>query len=217
METVEYVPKNTLPEDKCVCGTNIPRGNGYYTQGETIKCYKCGTLNTLIKESLLKRIWNKTVFPQMIKDKKEEKEMKRKMKKEAKKEALEEAKEEIKQAYKDKEIAKITGKKNGKKKDIGEKIAKFGKLFEMGSIGSDEKLNKMLGGMGMGTNAMTSPGGTTDMGMGMSGVPNISEKIAGLTGGSKKEKPKKGKKKGKKAKEEEPESPEDKIKRMLYG
>jgi hypothetical protein len=92
----------------------------------------------------LDKTWKKTVFPEMIKDKKEESEFKRKLKKEAKKEALLELKEELKAKYKKDELDKMTGNKS---KDFLKKLANgFSNGSESeGSSNWDEKMNRMLG------------------------------------------------------------------------
>jgi len=75
------------------------------------------------KESTLEKLWNKTIFPGMIKDKKEERELLRALKKEARKEALKELASDgtLKDQIKKKQLDKMTGKKG---KDMLDKLAK---------------------------------------------------------------------------------------------
>lgn len=155
------------------------------------------------KEGLLKRIWNKTIFADIIRDKKEEREMKRKVKKEAKREAIEESKDDLKNIYKEKIIAKARGKEKGEGKTFGEKLSKFGKMFETGGMFSDEKMDKMLGGTGQ----------RASKSYGQSGSPIDDEKLSRMLGGGKKESAVKTKRKA----TVEKESTEDKINRVLYG
>jgi hypothetical protein len=102
------------------------------------------------KESFLKKMWGKTIFPEMIKRKKEEKEKYRQIHHEAKLEAMEESKdyikEAIKQKYKQDEIDKATGA--GREK----KLQKFANAFKMdgGGLGSTDKINSMLGNKNLG-------------------------------------------------------------------
>jgi len=32
-------------EEKCICGSNIPRGYGYYNYNRSIRCKYCGRIN----------------------------------------------------------------------------------------------------------------------------------------------------------------------------
>ncbi len=32
-------------EDKCICGSTIPKGYGYYNYSKPIRCFYCGTIN----------------------------------------------------------------------------------------------------------------------------------------------------------------------------
>lgn len=94
----------------------------------------------LKEEGFLTKIWNKTIFPDMIRAKREERALKRQVEHEARLEALKDMKGELKQVYVQKQKDKLTGKK---KKDFLEKLAKG---FENdGGIGSTNKINQMLG------------------------------------------------------------------------
>lgn len=33
-------------EEKCKCGSSIPKGYGYYNYGKSIRCFNCGRTNT---------------------------------------------------------------------------------------------------------------------------------------------------------------------------
>ena len=61
------------------------------------------------KESIIEKLWNKTIFPDMIKDKKEERELLRELKKQARREAIEELKEsgELKDQIKQKQLDRV--------------------------------------------------------------------------------------------------------------
>jgi hypothetical protein len=88
----------------------------------------------------LKDVWNSTVFPDMIKRKKEEKELRKEIEHEAKMEALSELKDDLKKAYKQKEKDKMSGKG-------GNFLDKLAKGFDAGTLtqNSDDKINRMLG------------------------------------------------------------------------
>jgi len=93
------------------------------------------------KEGFLKKLWNKTIFPDMIKAKKDEKEWKRKIAYEAKKKAREEVMEEAIKIEKQKQIDMMTG---NKKNDFLQKLAD-GFAGSGEGVGSTEKMNQMLG------------------------------------------------------------------------
>lgn len=100
------------------------------------------------KESLLKRIWNKTVFPDKIREKREKKEYEDELRKIAKEQAQEEIKETLVAQYKQEEIDKATKKKTSKSKDWSKKLAEG---FSMSGSGSqDNKFVKALGGSNTG-------------------------------------------------------------------
>jgi len=130
------------------------------------------------KEGFFTKVWNKTVFSDIVKDAKEEKAMKRELRKEAMLEAKDELKEEMKKAYIEKEKAKITGKgKSGnilqklgsEFKEMGENVGKkdIGAMMGMGggghgvegggSVISNEKITSMMG-MGNQQTPQTKPG-----------------------------------------------------------
>lgn len=88
-----------------------------------------------------KELWARTIFPDMIKNKKEEKEWKRKLRKQAAEQARAEIEKELVKKYKADMVAKATGQK----KDRLSGFNKLAKAFEMGSLTSDDKISKMLG------------------------------------------------------------------------
>ncbi len=186
--------------------------------GEKVKLETYGKLETVKKQSsnneegVLTKMWNKTIFPEMIKSKKEEKELRRQIHKEARKEALEELKPELKEVIKKQELAKLTGK--GKKKNNF--LEKLAKGFE-GSGNSGNKISEMLGG-GPGASGVPSPDIISKM---MGRQPEQSQQqVAPVR--TKKKKTKRGRTKGRKNKQYAPaptpapvESPEDRIKRII--
>ena len=91
------------------------------------------------KEGTMKKLWKATGIPEAIKDKKEENKIKKEIMKEARKEALQELKPELIKQIKQQELDKMSGKK---KKDFLKKLADG---FKMDSLGSDDKVAKMLG------------------------------------------------------------------------
>jgi len=118
------------------------------------------------KEGFFSKVWNKTVFSDMVKDAKEEKAMKREIMKEAKLEAKDEIKEILKKQYIEKEKAKATGKGKGAgilaklgeemksmgdnvgKKDVGSMMGFGGGSSgnnQEGSVISNEKISNMMG------------------------------------------------------------------------
>jgi len=100
-----------------------------------------------------KKIWKKTIFPDMIKNMKEKKAEEKRLREEARQEALKEAKPLLKEKYKQEELNKILGNKksskwnklakgfegNGKS-DMSKKISD---AFSFGQ--SDDKISRMLG------------------------------------------------------------------------
>lgn len=99
------------------------------------------------KESALKRLWNATIFPDMIKESKakkarqrEEKKEMAKLRHEAKLEAIQELKPALKEKLKQEELKKLTGE--AKK----EKMQKFADAFSMKGIGGPGKdIGAMMG------------------------------------------------------------------------
>jgi len=102
------------------------------------------------KSGIIKRIWNKTIFPDMIKERKERKAIERKNKKEekilmqelraeARKEALKELKPELIKQIKQQELDKLTGKDKQRKKQ------QFADAFKLGGSDSTDKIERMLG------------------------------------------------------------------------
>ena len=170
------------------------------------------------KESAVKNIWNKTIFPDMIKNKKEEKKYQQELRKEAKEEAREEIKDKLKEQYKKAEIDKATGKKgNGMLGKIGKELSSMGEAVGKKDIGAL---------MGMGGNRGVT--GEDNRNLSLGGVAS-NEKLASMLGGGsqqekqkviyvstkKKKKKKKGKSKVRYVQQTKQETPEEKIKRML--
>jgi hypothetical protein len=109
-----------------------------------IKIHKESNASTIVKEdkvNIFKKIWDKTIFPDMIKNKKEEKDLLNKIKHEARLEAMSEMKGDLKEDIKKKEIDKIKGKG---KSDWLSKIAK--NLAAAGeNAGNPDRIGSMLG------------------------------------------------------------------------
>jgi len=95
-------------------------------------------------DSWLSRLWNSTIFPDMIKERKDQKRIKRQLTSEAKKEAMKELKPELIKHYKQVEKDKLTGKNKG---DFLNKLAKG---FEGVGANMDSKLglNSQMQGHG---------------------------------------------------------------------
>jgi hypothetical protein len=93
-------------------------------------------------EGIMAKIWNKTVFPEMIERKKEENKIKKEVMHQARIEAIAESKDQIKEKLKEKEIKKLTGEG---KKDFWMKMAKgFG--YEEGKPSqTGNKIERMMG------------------------------------------------------------------------
>ena len=104
-------------------------------------------LETYGKENLIKRffnglknMWDKTIFSDMIKRKKEDQQFRREMQEEARKEAMVRARTELKEQYVQEELDKM----KGKKKDS--KLKKLAEEFDISKIGGkDDKVSKILG------------------------------------------------------------------------
>jgi len=95
------------------------------------------------KNGFLTKVWNKTIFPQMIKDKKEKKKWEREMKLKARKMAEPEIEKKLIEKYKEDEINKMIGKKKDKMKNFGEKLAKG---FSLEGSGAGKKdIGAMMG------------------------------------------------------------------------
>ena len=90
----------------------------------------------------ISKVWNKSVFPEKLKNRKEERQLKRKIQHEAKMEAIKESKDEIKEDTKKKLVDKATGKK---KKDFLDKLAKGFGADGNNKIGGTAKIEAMLG------------------------------------------------------------------------
>ena len=104
-------------------------------------------LDDLKSKGFFSKLWNKTVFPDIIKAKKEEKALRKKIQREAKMEALESMSGDLKEHYKQEELNKIKGiKKPGS--NFLEKLAKGFENTETNMIGSTDKISKMMGGFG---------------------------------------------------------------------
>jgi len=88
----------------------------------------------------LKDFWNKTIFSDMIAEKKADREFQRQMRAEAKKEAKERAKTELKEQFVQEELDKMKGKK---KNNVLEKLSKG---FESGTVNKQgDKFADMMG------------------------------------------------------------------------
>lgn len=103
-------------------------GNGFFDKNEKN--------NDIKKEGIFSKLWNNTIFPDMIKAKKEEKELRKQLEREAKIEALKELGPELKKAYKKKELDKLLGKKEGSKfwSKIGNELSNTGKNINIGNM-----------------------------------------------------------------------------------
>lgn len=227
----------------CDCG-----GQVWHFKGEdTFRCNKCnsryGIVEETTKEKLdkmkgvdekeegwLKKIWAKTIFPDMIKARKERKRIERKRKKEekelvdevkseARKEAIQELKPTLKEQIKQQEIDRMTGKtKAEKKKKFAEAFSfggmgggdpnkpnKYVDMLGMGQsgVGSDDKISKMLG-KGSGTDKIASDEHMKGMIGGMGRQPEVQTEVRQTRG------PQRGKKRQKQV-----DPVEEKIRRML--
>jgi hypothetical protein len=162
-------------------------------------------------KGVLKKLWERTIFPDIIKSKREEKEFKRQITEEAKKEVRQELKEEMKKKIKQDEMDKLTGKKKGSNflGKLGEEFASMGRAAGSKDIGAmmggkrsseksilgDDKIKKML------SMESTKTDKTDNLSLG--GIAS-DEKINRMLG-----------KKSKKEKQEKIDNFEDKIKRMI--
>jgi len=230
----KLINKEWYSGNNCQCG-----GQVWHFKGENgFRCNNCNTMygvqeedpvkeqlsklkgEKVKEEGIIKKLWNKTVFPDLIKARKERKRVERKrkneeaevlseVKSEARKEALQELKPIIKEKIKEQEIKRITGD------DKKEKLQKFANAFSMGGsdpakpnkyvnalgmgnaseLGSDDKISKMLGGMGSGQFGSDDP-------------------VSKILGKREERGPQRGRKKKPKPKVYV-ETAEDKIKRML--
>ena len=89
----------------------------------------------------IKALWEKTIFPDMIRARKEEKELQRQIKREARKQALQELQPQMIEHYKQQELDKLTGRnKQGTLQKLADGFGDVGK-----NIGSTDKINHMLG------------------------------------------------------------------------
>lgn len=181
------------------------------------------------KESALKRLWNATIFPDMIREMKakkaREREAKAKMKElqhEARLEAMEELKPALKEKLKEKELKKLTGE------DKKEKLQKFADAFSMKGMGggkdigammgagssggmSNEDIARNLGGRDTSMPSSTHPGGgmsNDDIARAMGGGPGMSGRdITGMSsfGNEPEPEPEPKKKRGRPKKKVEPQ------------
>ena len=180
-------------------------------------------LDTEVKEKGfmkgVKRIFDATVFPDMIKAKKE----KRKIMEEAKKEAWKEIQPQLKEHFKKQEIDKLTGKK---KQDFMAKLAKgfegvgdnmdekIKNAFSMDSGSSEKKNPADMMGMGGGSSEKKNPADMMGMGGGMFSEEKLKSILGGRdVGGGGEDKI--SRLLGNTNKKETGETPEEKIKRML--
>jgi len=191
------------------------------------------------KESGLKKLWKRTVFPDMIKAKKEDKAFKRQVYKEAKQEVRAEMKDKIKEQIKKDELDKLSGKKkkSGVLGKIGKEFASMGQAAQSKDIGammgmgggqqqqntnmgggspvSNDKINKMLG-KGGGESGVT-PQDNDNLSLGSIASDEKIKSMIGMGNNEPQQVPNKKKRKGKKKQVQQSvqETPEDKIKRML--
>ena len=176
----------------------------------------------------LSKVWAKTIFPDMIEQKKEEKAFKKQIMREAKLEAM----TELKGAYKDKIKKDALDKLAGKKSGMMEKLAKG---FSDVAKGSDQKLASMMGGTSggnIGGNVAGNMGLGGNKGLGSDKGVGSDEHIRNMIGLQQPQQqpvqrqyrgPVRGKKKKKGKKYNRPQQPqqnkmesfEDKMKRML--
>ena len=98
------------------------------------------------KESALKRLWNATVFPDMIKESKakkarqrEEKKQMARLRHEAKLEAMKELQPQLVEKLKQEELKKMTGEARK------EKMQKFADAFSMKGMGGGRDIGAMMG------------------------------------------------------------------------
>jgi len=132
------------------------------------------------KPNIFTRIWEKTIFPDRIRAKKEEKALRRQLEQEAKMEALRELGPELKKAFKKKEIDKMLGKKEGSNwlKKVGDELAATGKNVNAGKFG-------MGGGMSLSGNSTAGPSQDKIM-RALGKAPNVNPTV-GLNQGVKKD------------------------------
>jgi hypothetical protein len=135
------------------------------------------------KESALKRLWNATVFPEMIAKKRAKKEQEAaaeakvkarldEIRGKAREKAFDELEPTLIEKMKEEEMRKMTGEA---KKD---KLKKFGDAFKLDGFNTNDKLGQMLGGTG---NQQMRGRDPTGMGA-YGGLSN--DQIAGAMGGS---------------------------------
>ena len=140
------------------------------------------TAGVIIKpQSFLARLWAKTIFPDIIKRKKEEKALKTELRHEARMEALKDSKVELKEHYKKKELEKLKGGGGftGILKKVGDDLAGSG--FKLPSS------DKIGGAFGGGKNNNNNNRGNP---MGGGGNMFDSDKIKNMMGGSRSPNPK---------------------------
>lgn len=93
------------------------------------------------EEGVFSKLWNKTVFPDLIKEKKEKREMEAQLRKEA----LAEAQDELKEIYKKQIIQKEKDRIQGKGKGSG-MLKKLGDEFaSMGDAAGKKDIGAMMG------------------------------------------------------------------------
>jgi len=119
----------------------------------------------------IKRMWNKTVFPEKLKNRKEERQLKRQIEHEAKMEAIKESKDLIKEKKKADIVDKSTGKK---KKDFLQKLAEGFGAKEGTKFDTSEKISR---GMGLGTTKVGGKNKIEDMLSGSNVSSGSNEKI----------------------------------------
>jgi len=123
------------------------------------------------KKGFLKKFWEKTIFPDILKRRRERKEKETEMRHKAKLKAMETMESDLAEEYKKKELEKMRS---------GGFFGKLAKEFKESKIGSDEKLQSMLGRGSGGY----SPGQQAMKGFGGSGASN--QEIGNMMGAGKK-------------------------------
>lgn len=102
--------------------------------------------NNVKKESKLKKLWEKTIFPDMIESRRKEKAWQLNIKKKAKEKARQMYEETAVDDMAKEELDKLKGKKKGKLTNVLNKIGKEFESFGTNTLsGSEDKINRMLG------------------------------------------------------------------------
>jgi len=96
------------------------------------------------RKGFLKKIWDKTIFPDKIKAKKEKEAYEAELRAQARKEAEPEIRKKLVEQYKQEEIDRVVNKKS-KSKDMLQKLADGFSTAAQGVAGPD-KITSMMGG-----------------------------------------------------------------------